>query len=58
MGGWCPRRDRCQLHEPRTGSVPIEKLCEDGDFDAYVALSVKTWEPVKRTPATWHEALA
>lgn len=35
MGGWnCAQRDTCRYHLNTTG-IPIERLCEPGQHDAY-----------------------
>lgn len=35
MGGWCHIRDTCRRHTMEIRSLPIERLCEQGETDAY-----------------------
>ena len=35
MGGFCPIRDRCRHHVTEDRSLPIERLCEPRQHDAF-----------------------
>lgn len=39
MGGWCAKRDTCRLYQENSG-LPIERLCEPGQLDAYVPVVI------------------
>lgn len=62
MGGWCAKRDTCRLYHAVDG-LPIERLCEQGQLDAYEPVRVikpaGTWERQNRglAYATWVDAI-
>lgn len=39
MGGWCLQRERCARHMTHDRRVPIERLCEHDQLDAFVRIS-------------------
>jgi hypothetical protein len=65
MGGWCNKRDKCALYLKDDRRFPSERLCESGEFDAFIPMFASrpagSWERSATTalaPATWVDALA
>jgi dephospho-CoA kinase len=49
LGGWCTQRENCRYFQNTTG-IPIERLCEHGQTDAFQRVIV-----VKAAPSTQPE---
>lgn len=49
MGGWCRRRDSCAHYVTDDRRVPVERLCEPGQSDAYSAAYAAEKQLVRST---------
>lgn len=47
MGGWCPKRERCQRYNETFREAPAERLCEPGQSNRYEPVQPKPERPTE-----------